>query len=56
MLTDQPGRVLAVCVFAPLIVARGRRYGDAFLVFFGYALFVWDLGWLLFARPRTTTG
>lgn len=50
--SDQPGRVLAVLVFAPLLVERGCRYDDKFLLGFGVLLFVWDLFFLLFVPPR----
>lgn len=51
-LTDQPGRVAAVLVFAPMLVRKGLRYGDDALVFFGLLLFAWDLAWLLCAAPK----
>lgn len=52
-LTDQPGRVLAVLVFAPLIFYKGCKYQDLFLIIFAILLFVWDLYWLTSKPPRT---
>ena len=52
--TDQPGRVLAVFVFAPLLVYKGFagcKRGDAFLVAFGLLLLAWDAYWLLCKAP-----
>jgi hypothetical protein len=51
-ITDQPGRILAVLVFAPLIVYKGIKYRDWFLLAFGILLFAWDLFWLLCRPPR----
>jgi hypothetical protein len=45
--TDQPGRVLAVFVFGPLLIYKSQKYGDFFLLMFGVLLIVWDLFWLL---------
>lgn len=50
-LTDQPGRVLAVFVFGPLLVYKGVIYKDWFLIMFGILLIVWDMYWLLFKEP-----
>ena len=54
-ITDQLGRIAAVLFFAPMIVYRGRRHRDPFLIAFGVLLFVWDLAWLLLAAPRAVT-
>lgn len=52
MVTDQPGRVLAVLVFGPLLIFKGRALGDLFIFWFGVLLVVWDLYWLLYRAPR----
>lgn len=52
-LSDQPGRVLAVLVFAPLILYKGYKYHDRFLIIFAILLFIWDLYWLTSKPPRT---
>lgn len=54
-MTDQPGRVLAVLVFGPVLVLKGRKYNDWMLVAFGIMLVLWDLYWLLFADPKKGT-
>jgi hypothetical protein len=51
-ITDQPGRVLAVFVFGPLIIYKGFVYKDAFLYFFGVLLILWDLFWVLDHKPK----
>lgn len=50
-LSDQPGRVLAVFVFAPILMIKGVHYKDWFLIAFALLLFVWDLYWLVFKAP-----
>lgn len=51
-LTDQPGRILAVFLFGPLILYKGIRYNnDVFLIVFGILLIVWDAYWLIYKVP-----
>ena len=50
-MTDQPGRMLAVFFFGPILVFKGVRYNDYFIVTFGLLLIVWDLFWLMFREP-----
>jgi len=52
MITDQPGRIFAVFIFAPVLINKGIFYGDVLLILFGVALLIWDLYWLLFAEPK----
>ena len=53
VLTDQPGRILAVIVFGPTLIYKGVHYNnDWFLIGFGCVLIVWDLFWLLFHQPK----
>lgn len=52
--TDQPGRILAVFVLAPLIFMKGLKYKDVFLIVFAVVLFLWDLYWLLTEPARRT--
>ena len=53
LMSDQPGRVAAVCFVSPVLFRKGYLYGDAFLLGFSAVLFAWDLWWLLRAAPRT---
>lgn len=45
-ITDQPGRVLAIFIFSPLILCKGINYEDKFLILFALLLFFWELLWL----------
>lgn len=49
--TDQPGRVAAVFIFAPLLLFKGIQYNDMFISFFGLLLYLWDLYWLILRDP-----
>lgn len=51
MWTDQPIRVLAVFVLAPILVYKGIGYGDWFIIAYGIALFAWDLFCILYKAP-----
>jgi len=46
-ISDQPGRFLAVFVFAPFIIYKGNIYKDNYLIMFGILLFFWDLYWII---------
>lgn len=51
-LTDQPGRILAVTVFSPLLAYKSWLYQDKSIGAFSVALFVWDLYWLIYHEPK----
>ena len=60
-LTDQPGRVAAVFIFAPSLVFAGvslrqsdayRRQIGAGVCLFGAVLFVYELFWITCTQPR----
>ena len=53
--TDQPGRLLAVFVFAPALFYKGITYNDAFIRAFAVILFAWDTYWLLVWLPKLIT-
>ena len=55
LFTDQPGRLVAVCIFAPILLYKGYLYKDIFLICFGILLFIWDLYWLLLKDPCVST-
>ena len=48
--TDQPGRVVAVFVVAPVLLQKGYVYDDIFIKAFSVVLFAWDLYWIV-AKP-----
>lgn len=52
IVTDQPGRVFAVIVFAPYLVYRGIVYRDKLLTILGAALFLYEMFWLLSKPPK----
>jgi len=51
-ITDQPGRVLAIFIFSPLILCKGINYEDKFLILFSLLLFFWELLWLTKYGPK----
>ena len=62
IVTDQPGRVAAVCLFAPLLIGAGLwlRRSDAYrqaigtcIALFGAVLLVYEVFWITCARPKT---
>ena len=49
---DQPGRLLAVFFFAPVLIYKGYEYSDKFLILFGLILLLWDLYHILYTKPN----
>jgi hypothetical protein len=47
-ITDQPGRLFAVIVFAPLLICKGFGYNDIILIILGILIFIYDLFWLIY--------
>ncbi len=54
-MTDQPGRVMAVTVFAPTLVYKAWHYKDIHMGLFGAILWGWDMYWLLNKFPRCSS-
>jgi hypothetical protein len=52
VLGDQPGRLLAVTVFGPIILYKSLEYNDVFLLIFAALLIIWDAWWLFFKKPQ----
>ena len=52
IVTDQPGRVFAVIVFAPYLVYRGLVNRDMLLTVLGVTLFLYEMFWLLSKPPK----
>jgi hypothetical protein len=52
IVTDQPGRIFAVIIFAPYIVCRGLTHRDTLLIVLGVTLFLYEMFWLLSKPPK----
>jgi len=52
IITDQPGRLLAIFVFAPLLFFKGYKYKDYFILSFSILLFLWDFYWIINHNPK----
>ena len=51
-LSEQPGRLAAVFVFAPMLYHKAMKYQDNHLLILSVLLFAWDGMWL-FAEPKS---
>ena len=47
IITDQPGRYIAVFVISPILAKKGFEYNDIFIQLFSLLLFTWDLFWII---------
>lgn len=50
---DQPGRLVALIIVAPILFYKGLKYNDLFIIVFSIVLFLWDLYWLLTSKPNS---
>lgn len=51
-ITDQPLRIAAVLIFAPIIFIKGKKYHDDFLVLFSILLVLIELFCIFFVIPK----
>jgi hypothetical protein len=49
---DQPGRLIAVFLIAPILFLKGINYDDLFIFCFAIILFLWDLYYIIFTKPN----
>jgi hypothetical protein len=49
---DQPGRIIAILLIAPILLFKGYTYKDTFIMVFAIILFIWDFYWLTFTKPN----
>lgn len=49
---DQPGRILAVFIIAPILLCKGVYYNDWFVIFFAIILFIWELYHIIYTKPN----
>jgi hypothetical protein len=49
---DQPGRILAVFIIAPILMIKGLHYNDYFIIYFAVILFIWDLYHIIYSKPN----
>ena len=50
---DQPGRLVALIIVAPILFYKGLKYNDLFIIAFSIVLFLWDLYWLVTSKPNS---
>lgn len=53
---DQPSILLAIILFAPILLYKGYKYDDIFLIFFSLLLFIWDLYYIINTKPSSIIG
>ena len=51
-ITDQPLRVAAVLVFAPILFMKGKKYHDDFLVLFAILFIIVEVFCIIFMSPK----
>jgi Mn2+/Fe2+ NRAMP family transporter len=51
-ITDQPLRVIAVFVFAPILILKGKKYHDRFLITLGILFIIVELFCIFYMEPK----
>lgn len=51
-ISEQPGRLLALIFFAPILYYKGYKYNDRFIILFSIILFFWELLWIVNYKPK----
>jgi len=52
IITEQPGRILAIFVFAPYLIYCGYIYNNIFLLLFGIIFLIYELFWIICYKPK----
>ncbi len=53
IITEQPGRILAIFIFAPYLIYSGYIYNDKIILLFGIIFFIYELFWIIFYKPKS---
>ena len=51
-ITDQPLRIVAVFIFAPILITKGKKYHDNFLIILGILFIIIELFCIFFMEPK----
>ena len=46
-ISEQPGRILAIFIFAPYLIYKGYKFDDKLLEFFGILFIIYEIFWLI---------
>jgi hypothetical protein len=53
---EQPGRLVSLILFAPILLYKGYKYDDIFLIFCSLLLFIWDLYYIINRKSSSVIG
>ena len=51
-ITEQPLRILAVIIFAPILLLKGKKYHDTFLIISGILFIIIELFCIFYIKPK----
>jgi len=52
-ITEQPGRLFAICFFGPYLIMKGSKFNDTILIILGIIFILYELFWIINYEPRT---
>ena len=51
-ISEQPGRIFAILLFAPYLIYCGIKYKNYLLFILGIMFIIYELIWVIFYRPK----
>lgn len=51
-ISEQPGRIFAILLFAPYLIYCGIKYKNYLLFFLGIIFIIYELFWVIFFHPK----
>ena len=53
LISEQPGRLMAIFIFGPFLVYSGRKYEDKLLILLGSLFILYEIFWVINYEPKT---
>ena len=52
ILSEQPGRIFAICILSPYLIYKGYKFNDSILIIVGILFIFYECFWVLNYRPN----
>ena len=53
LISEQPGRLMAIFILGPFLVYSGRNYEDKLLILLGSLFILYEIFWVINYEPKT---
>ena len=53
LISEQPGRLMAIFILGPFLLYSGRKYEDKLLILLGSLFILYEIFWVINYEPKT---